>query len=141
MTLSILVSCANRNNTKNDNISPYDAIQMAAAAAENESQVNGVFGLTIQAVGNQGPIWYLNSEQDYRDQRNLTIAIAPHVKAELVEKYGKDMESIFKGKTIHVEGEAKRVKISIYDEKGKKLKPYYYQTHVRVTNIHKIEFQ
>lgn len=140
LIITVIASCGQKK-PEISYISPYDAIHMAASAAEDKTKVEGIFSLSIQAVGNQGPNWYLNSELDYRDQRNLTISIAPQVVKELVNKHDKDMESIFKGKTIQVEGEAKRVKIAIYDEKRKKLKPYYYQTHVRVTNIHKIEFK
>ena len=138
--IAVISSCGHNKPDQPAVILPYDAIQKAAAAAESRSTVKGIFSLKVKAFGNQGASWYLNSELDYRDQRNLTIAIAQNVKAELVTKYGKNLESIFKGKNILVEGEAKRVKIAIYAN-GIKMSKYYYQTHVRVNNIHKIEFQ
>ena len=55
-------------------IDPSSAVQLAAAAPRDG--VTGVFAMTVRAVGRDERGVYLNSERDYRDQRNLTVTQA-----------------------------------------------------------------
>ena len=53
------------------------------AADKAPDRVPGVFVLNVQASGRSNGDLYLNSETDYRDQRNLSIRILPKAQDEL----------------------------------------------------------
>jgi len=125
---------------KDISISPEQAIFMTAEAADSNATVSGVFELKVQAVKeeNLGKMSYLNSELDYRDQRNITIDIPLNIRIGLTDKYNDSLENIFMDKKIRVNGVAKRMKVNFYSH-GVKTDKYYYQTHVRIYNIDQIE--
>lgn len=100
--------------------------------------VKGTFKLPIKATGIQGGIVYLNTETDYRDRRNITVALHPKLKAAFIKKYGSSPDSYFIDKTIEVIGEAKRMKI-YFASKAKITEKYYFQTHIRVTSMKQIK--
>ncbi|PWF48539.1 hypothetical protein C7C56_011285 [Massilia glaciei] len=115
-------------------IDPGQAVLGAAAAPQ--SGVTGVFALTVKATGHTKKV-YLNSELDYRNSRNLSVALTPGAAAELESLLKSPPEVALKGKRILVAGTARRVRIDfIVDDKqtGK----YYYQTHVLVTDASQI---
>ncbi|HEY0626147.1 MAG TPA: hypothetical protein VGD10_05380 [Allosphingosinicella sp.] len=106
---------------------------MAAADAAPRA-VPGIFAMKVSATGRNKKRVYLNSEQDYRDQRNITINIAPAAAERLARRYGAPADRFFMGKNIRVHGAARRERI---DFVGANLRPtglYYYQTHVHVTD-------
>lgn len=117
-------------------ITPRQAIEMAADAAP--ATVPGKFVLTVRATGREDDRIFLNSETDYRDQRNLTIVIPPLVSAMIVKKFGTPPDVYFAGKKITVTGEARRVKI-VFTCSGLPTEKYYYQTHVELTDADDIE--
>lgn len=110
------------------------------ALTENKAPdgIKGTFQFPIKASGNQSGIIYLNTENDYRDRRNITIAIHPQLINAFKNKYGESPESYFINKTIEVTGEAKRMKIFFYSN-GKVTTKYYFQTHVNVTSLKQIK--
>ena len=112
-------------------IAPREAIVLAADAAPRA--VPGLFAIPVRATGQERGRVYLNSELDYRDQRNLTISIDPGVAQALERRFGAPPQSFFKGKWIQVRGAAKRMTIGFFDD-GKPTGLYYYQTHVRVSH-------
>ena len=116
-------------------ISPVQAIYSAAKVTPNG--VKARFGLLVQASGHQDGNVYLNSELDYRDQRCLTVAIAPRAVRELKAKYTLDPAVFFKGKRVAVDGVARRVTIFI-GVNGRKTDKFYYQTHVVVNSAEQI---
>jgi hypothetical protein len=107
------------------------AVMAAADAAPNG--VSGTFALIVRRADMVGPRLFLNSQGDYRDQRNLSIAIQPGALAGLRQKLGGDPQAILKGKDIRVTGVARRTRID-FTEDGKPTGKYYYQTHVAVTD-------
>lgn len=113
-----------------DTITPQQAIERAADAAP--AGVKGVFVMDVRGTGRQDGNLYLNSQVDYRDQRNLTIAIAPDIAAALQTKFGDAPDTFLVGKRIAVTGEAKRVTIWFLWN-GVPTEKYYYQTHVALT--------
>lgn len=119
-----------------ETITPRRAIEMAADAAP--ATVPGRFVLTVRATGRIDDNIFLNSENDYRDQRNLTIVIPPLVSAAIQKKVGALPDAYFSGKTIAVTGEAARVKI-VFTSNGMPTEKYYYQTHVVLTDADHIE--
>ncbi len=129
-------SCATIDGVGRSNlISPSEAIQSAAAAAPRS--VQGQFALRVTGVGRQDGNIYLNSETDYRDQRNLTIAILPSAIEPLAQRYGSDADVFLIGKRIVVTGAARRTQIDFTDN-GRPTGKYYYQTHVRVGDADQI---
>jgi hypothetical protein len=126
-----LIGCAVPSADQSDRriVSPRQAVMLAADAAP--AGVRGTFEMTVQRVGRQEGNIYLDSELDYRDQRNLVIAIHPNAARLLHEKLGRDVDEALFGKRIRIYGEAKRVKISFVAD-GKLSDSYYYQTHVDI---------
>lgn len=110
---------------------PSEAIVKAADAAP--SGVTGVFDFVVRQANYDRGYFYLNSETDYRDQRNLTIAISPRSIAEFKKRYGDDLAMALKGRRILVVGQARRVRIDFTND-GKPSGKYYYQTHVFIAN-------
>lgn len=130
-SLAFLVSCATTPATQpgSELISPVQAVIRAADAAP--VGVRGTFDLVVRRVGRQDGNIYLDSEMDYRDQRNLVIAVHPIAARKLHDKFGRDVDEALMGKHINVFGEARRTKIVFYA--GNRISDkYYYQTHVDV---------
>lgn len=116
-------------------IDPGQAVLRAAAAPR--TGVTGVFAMTVKATGRTDKL-HLNSERDYRDPRNLSIAVMPAAAAELEAMFGASPEAAMQGKNILVAGTARRVRIDFIVD-GKPTGKYYYQTHVRVTDASQIQ--
>ena len=108
---------------------PEQAVMAAASAAPRT--VEGIFTMQVEATGKERNRVYLNSELDYRDQRNLTVNIDSRAAKDLTARFGAPPEEFFKGKTIEVRGAARRVTIGFF-ENGRPTGLYYYQTHVNV---------
>ncbi len=89
-----------------------DAIVLAAASAP--MGISGVFEMPVLAGGKSAKFVYLNSEMDYRDQRNLTISIPMALALEFKDEHGVFPDEYFKFKQIAVRGEAKRNRISFF---------------------------
>lgn len=116
-------------------IAPRQAVFMAADAAPEP--VEGIFAMEVQATGVRSGQTYLNSERDYRDQRNLTIAITPRATQQLAQRLDADPREALKGKGILLRGAAVRTKIHFFAN-GRMTDKYYYQTHVNVTDAEQI---
>ncbi|MGY0800179.1 hypothetical protein ACW7G0_14165 [Lysobacter sp. A286] len=116
-------------------VAPAQAVQLAAASPR--LGVKGVFSMTVKATGKTDRV-HLNSELDYRDQRNLSIAVERRAAEELAIQLGEPPERALKGKQIIVTGTAKRTKIVFFAD-GKPTDKYYYQTHVAVTRASQIQ--
>jgi len=112
-----------------------DAVMAAANAAPRG--VPGNFAMIVQRAEMVGPRLFLNSEADYRDQRNLSIAIQPYVLGALRARLGKDLRAALVGRDIRVRGIANRVRIGFFEDR-KPTQLYYYQTHVEVDSADQI---
>lgn len=120
-------------------LTPADAIRLAAQVAEDRPTVaKGVYQLRVQATGRDSSNVYLNSEKDYRDQRNISIHLAKKVEKPLQEKYGQPALEFFQGKLIQVDGEPKKIKIW-FTYRGKRTGGYYFQTHIVVSDMDQIK--
>ena len=129
---STLAACAAVSDASH--ITPEQAVLQAAAAAPR--YVAGVFEMEVKTTGTQNGVVYLNSEADYRDQRNLTIAISPQAVSRFSAS-GIDPLQAFTGKRVLVKGAASRVTIFMFMD-NKKSDKYYYQTHVAVLDPQQI---
>jgi len=110
---------------------PDKAVLKAAAAAPRG--ISGRFDLRVRATGRANGQLYLNSEDDYRDQRNLTIVVPPDVEGHLAGRLSGDPAERLKGHRIRVAGVAQRVRI-VFTVGGRPSGKYYYQTHVRLAD-------
>lgn len=129
-----LVACSGMG----DAMPAAEAVPLASAAPH--SGVQGPFKMTVQASGEQNGIIYLNSEQDYRDQRNVSLEIPQQVAKELAAQLGGDPREKLLGKRLRVAGVAKRVKIYFMHD-DKPTDKYYYQTHIHVVDAKQIQVQ
>jgi len=144
-TLALLALCAPLTHAASDPpITPVEAIQLAAKAAPDHG-VQGTFLFTVKASGEnkRHTEIYLNSELDYRDQRNLTVKIEQPAIRELEAKFGKDLKTYFVGKQILVTGTARRVTIifgkpRVSAVNGSIRNKYYFQTHLPVVSAEQI---
>lgn len=135
--LALLSGCAAmQGSAERTQASTMDIIAAAAAAAPEG--VVGEYPLSIQAAGTDGRAVYLNTELDYRDQRNITIAMSPAVAAALAGADAASAQQYFVGKKLLVKGQARRMKIDFMSQ-GKPTGLYYYQTHIRVKNPEQIK--
>lgn len=133
----LLTGCASQSPSQQTANSPQQVISMAAEAAPQP--VSTTVELQVQAVGNQHGITYLNSESDYRDQRNVSIAISPEAKIKVETIFGGELSKVAIGKHILVKGAAKRVTIWFFDNDGQRSDKYYYQTQIFVSNSAQIQ--
>ncbi|GAB6197078.1 hypothetical protein [Lysobacter xanthus] len=114
---------------------PEEAVLKAAHAAP--AGVQGTFAMRVRGVGTRDGRVYLNSEQDYRDQRTLTVALTPDVARELCARIGVESPQALEGRDILVSGTAMRTRI-FFLVNGRATDKYYYQTHVNVDRASQI---
>ncbi|HUD29912.1 MAG TPA: hypothetical protein VMQ93_13650, partial [Novosphingobium sp.] len=57
-------------------LSAIEAVTYASYLGE-KAGVAGMFDMPVVEVGQQGGMFYLNSEKDYRDRNCLTVAVTP----------------------------------------------------------------
>ena len=108
------------------------------AANDPEDGLTGIFRLPVLATGADSQSGYLNSELDFRDQRCLTVEIPGSLMQPLANSIGANPLTFYRGKTIEVEGTAKRITIRVSDQNGDPTSIYYYQTQVRLDDTSKI---
>lgn len=119
----------------------YTPLMAIEAAAQKTMGVQGTFELRVKKASygsdTSKDYVFLNSEEDYRDRRCLTIRLMPGaVRACL--KGGIDPVKHFNNKTIVVKGVAEQVKIHFVSERGVLSDKYYYQTHVQVRSLDQV---
>lgn len=111
-------------------LTAWDAIVMSEQSAP--AVVPGLFSLEIKNAAKVGKVVYLNTEYDYRDRRNVTVALTAKMLEEFATLYpDQKPEQYFIGKTIVVNGAASRQTIWFISE-GKASEKYYFQTHIPV---------
>lgn len=132
-------SVTTTETTSGEFVSTSDTMEIIRKAAASAPEgVRGEYVLSIKAAGKQGNVVYLNTELDYRDQRNVTVALHPNIIPQLEAKYSVSAEALFIGKTIRVQGDAQRVRIDFIDAQLKPSGKYYFQTHIRISNATQI---
>ena len=98
-------------------------------AAEMPDGVSGIFELVVRSAGRADGQLYLNSQPDYRDQRNLAVEVTPAVERALQARLGGPIEQSLLRRTIAVRGTARRTRID-FNHDGAPTGLYYYQTHL-----------
>lgn len=135
-----MTACATqgRMSAAKNTMSPREVVMAAADAAVHKKAFRAEVDMVVKAVGESRGMVFLNSEKDYRDQRCLSVVIAPKAQTKFREKHGEPPHSFFQGKRILVHGPAQRVKINISDDANKATGDYYYQTHLLVKHVDQI---
>ncbi|RLV60918.1 hypothetical protein D5018_04560 [Parashewanella curva] len=110
---------------------------MALAEQHTPKSVNGTFKLPIKSTALVGERVYLNTQNDYRDRRNISVEITPMLVFELDESYGTPPEKYFLNKLLEVKGEVKKIKIYVISD-GKVTKDYYFQTLIKINSLNQI---
>jgi len=134
LTLALVLGAC--SSTSTSTINTMKLIALSEQSAPNG--VQGTFNFLIKATGNRRGDIFLNTEDDYKDRRAITIVLSPKVSSDFTSKYGSTPDLYFINKTIEVTGEAKREKIYFYS-KGRVTTKYYYQTHIDVTSLDQIK--
>jgi hypothetical protein len=116
---------------------PEEAVMKAADAAPGF--VTAVFDFTVRRAEQVGTDFFLNSEEDYRDPRNVSVVLDPEVQRQLRNSYGNDLSGYFLGHHLLALGAVRRVQIDFIDDRGKSSGKYYYQTHIRVASPRQLE--
>jgi ribosomal protein S13 len=119
-------------------LTPEETVLRAANAGAEGKGIRAVFSMPVQRANKVGPRYFLNSEKDYRDQRNLSVAIDKGAYRALRERYGKKLDLAFRGQRVRIYGVAHRVRIG-FMVNGQRTGLYYYQTQVAVTDAGQIE--
>lgn len=134
-----LAACSSSPNTTTHNDPQYsNTMDIIYAAAEaRPGRVGGDYILPIRAAGSQGAVVFLNTEEDYRDPRAVTIALHPRLVQELTNRYGESPETYFVGKAVRVRGEAQTVQIDFNCESHSEQR-YYYQTHIPIVDSRRL---
>ncbi|MTW33183.1 hypothetical protein GM655_10130 [Pseudoduganella danionis] len=133
----LLAGCATQAPVQKDALSPQQAIMMAADVAPQPVYIT--LDLQVRGIGSQNGFTYLNSEKDYRDQRNVSLEITPEALAQVEAKFGGQLAAYARGKHILVKGPVRRVTIWFFDDAGRRSDKFYYQTHLRVSDPAQIQ--
>lgn len=117
---------------------PDEAILLAAKRHDETGRMlPGVFRMTVAATGRDNERVYLNSMQDYRDPRCLTLRFGPKARDAFRAAHGMEPDAFFKGKDVTVVGVARRARIEILPGSNS-TESHYYQTHVDIVEIDQI---
>lgn len=108
-----------------------DGMAAVAAASASDDGVVGRFRFVVQSTGEERDTLWLSSETDYRDPRCLSVAIRGQARADLLRSAGSGFADVFQGRTVIVEGVARKRRINFLSE-GSPTGLYYFQTHVDV---------
>ncbi|WP_460709498.1 hypothetical protein [Lysobacter terrae] len=137
IALAILLSSCSTTPTNSQGwIEPLDAIR--AANDDPDHGVRGEFIITVKALDSYKDRSFLNPEQDYRDQRNLTIKMPTAMVPDLEHRLGVKFQEL-KNRRLVVLGVAKRTRIDFISD-GRPTGKYYFQTHVLVESPTQIRF-
>ena len=112
-------------------LSAIEAVTYASYLGE-KAGVAGMFEMPVVEVGQQNGLFYLNSEDDYRDRNCLTVAMTPAAMQAFIGTVDLDqVRKRLQKRRIVVRGVAQQVRIN-FSSDGRPSGKYYYQVHVRV---------
>lgn len=119
---------ANRERALSDRdeiTTPRQAVMLAAD--HPDTGFRGRFRMTVLNTGADNDYVFLNSENDYRDPRNLTLRV-PRQRADAVAKHlGVDHLEQLQGHVLEFEGLAQRTRVD-FTIGNQPTGKYYYQT-------------
>lgn len=113
----------------------YSATEATRGPAERP--LPGQFAFIVKGSSRDGDRVFLNSAVDYRDPGTLTVVLPASVADGLARSTSAPMERDLLGRTIVVNGVARRVPIAILRD-GTRTGQTYEQTHVVITDASQI---
>ncbi|MBS1040513.1 hypothetical protein JK203_06580 [Gluconobacter cerinus] len=116
----------------------YTPEKAIAAAAADPTGVVGQFEMTVQRVGQQNNMVYLDSADNYRDPKTLIIAIHESTVNDLLQGTSQTAEQYFMHRHVQASGLAKRVLIGRLKADGT-IGSTYYQTQVFIGGVEDIK--
>ena len=118
----------------------YSAREAVMAAADKAPKgYLGRFAFSVRAIGWQDGRLYLNSEEDYRDPRNLSVMVPPDQAKTVLDLLGGTEREALASKMVLVTGLATRTRINFIGADGRPSGKYYYQTQVPINLAHKVK--
>tara|TARA_R110000787_G_scaffold264849_3_gene370791 strand:- start:198 stop:641 length:444 start_codon:yes stop_codon:yes gene_type:complete len=138
LSILVLSACTTTSGVTSNPVSTDVMRLIEQTEANAPGGVKGTFQFSIKASGIERNVVYLNTELDYRDRRNFTVALHPKTIEAFTKKYGSSPDAYFINKNIEVTGEAKQTKVWFFSN-GMRTKKYYFQTHIRVKSINQIK--
>lgn len=114
-------------------VAPRAVVELAAEAEGQPVPVAVQF--VVAATGADRDVWFLNAFEDYRDPRNVSIAIQPEAQPGFRQRFGEPDRLV--GRRIEVRGLARRETILLTNQ-GRPTGAYYFQTHLRVASADQI---
>lgn len=115
---------------------PREAVMLAADRPD--TGISGRFRMTVHGSGADSGSFYLNSEDDYRDQRNLTLRIPRYDVDAVARHLGVEQLDQLKGHVLEFDGVARRTRID-FTAGGQPTGKFYYQTHATLTAPDRID--
>ena len=112
--------------------------QKANLVNQKDKGVEGEFVFIIKAAGQQRNRVFLNTQLDYRDRRNITLALSKKVSKYIKKAHSQSPLDFFINKQVLVKGIANRVKIWFFS-KGIRTEKYYYQIHININDPEQIK--
>ena len=109
-----------------------------AAAAADPTGVVGTFEMTVQRVGRQDNMVYLDSADNYRDPTTLIIAIHESTANDLLQGTSQTAEQYFMHRRVRASGLAKKVPVGRLKADGT-VDSIYYQTQVFIGGVEDIK--
>jgi len=110
----------------------YSAAEAIRDVAEAPSSgLPGQFAFILKGGGRDGDRVFLNSESDYREAGTLTVALDEVAVDALTAQLEGPPERRLIGRTIVVNGVARRTRINLLAN-GRPTGEYYFQTHIDV---------
>ncbi len=138
LLLILVLSACNSTPEVTTKPTTTDIVQLIEKADRRFPEgVRGTFQIPIKASGTIRGTVFLNSDEDYRHPENITLALSPAIIDALSTTYGSSPDKFFINKTVEVKGNVKRIKTYFY-KNGKRTKKYYFQTHIKVTEVDQI---
>ena len=117
-------------------LTPIEAIQLADQ--NPAGGFTGTFEITVRSSKMSRMRVYLNSEEDYRDKRCLTLVLTRGNAVKIGKHLGLSLRKDLINKKIRVHGTAKRKKI-VFKSAGRVTGRFYYQTHIYVDDPDQIQ--
>ena len=117
----------------------HSAREAVMAAADNApGGYLGRVAFSVRAVGWDAGRLFLNSEEDYRDPRNLSVVVSPHIAKEVLTLLGGNEDSALQRKAVIVTGQFRRTRIEFL-ERERPTGKYYFQTHLTLDNLKQMQ--
>lgn len=115
-------------------LNPVEAVTFASYVGE-KAGIAGDFEMPVKNVGKVGTVYFLNSEDDYRDRNCLTVAVPAGIAESMAKSSNQEaVTRFFKGRRIVARGIARQVRIDFLDPARQPTGKYYFQVHVRISS-------